>query len=175
MLKRYYLATFVFFALITLFRRWFSLSFWPFWVGGLVGTILPDVDHIIYTVFYRPDEGTSRQVNSYLKNRQFKDSLELLAKTQSERTKLIFHTAFFQIIFLVFAFLVVSSSGSLIGKGLVLAFSLHLSIDQYFDLNETGSLKKWFQPPLRFELNKNKATLYWLLLFLLLLGFGFLL
>lgn len=163
-----------FFIFISLFRGWLNLSFWPLWLGGLLGTLLPDIDHLIYVYFLRPQELTSQRVNYMLGKRNVWGSLSLLAETRSERTKLIFHTATFQLIFLVLTFLVITSSGSMFGRGLVLAFSLHLLVDQAVDFMETGDLNNWFKNlPIRLE--GRQQRLYWLIVLVLVLLFGFLL
>ena|SRR3989344_1811721 len=147
---------FSFFVFITLIKKYFDLSYWPFWIGGIVGTILPDIDHILY-LYLRPQELTTQRVGFLLDKHEIKRTFDLLYETRSERKNLIFHTAFFQIIFLVLTFWMVTSSGSFFGRGLVLAFSLHLLVDQAIDLVDT------------------KAKVRWLVMFLLLLAFGFLL
>jgi len=53
-----------------------------------------------------------------------------LLSTRQERIGLIFHTILFRAIFFVLTFWVMTSSTSLFGKGIVLAFCLHLVIDQ---------------------------------------------
>ncbi len=163
-----------FFILITLFKRWFDLSFWPFWIGGLVGTLLPDIDHFLY-VYNNPQELTSQRVNYQVGKREIWSTLDLLAATRNERAGLIFHTAFFQLIFVILTFWVISSSGSLFGRGLVLAFSLHLVIDQFTDLMQTGALTNWFSqinfPPIGQD--KTKLTFYWIANLLALVVFGF--
>jgi hypothetical protein len=165
------ISTFIF---ISIFRRWISLSFVPFWFGGLVGTFLPDVDHLIYLFLLRPYELTSQRVSHLVGQGSFWRSLTLLAETRSERTKLILHTAFFQIIFLIASFLVITSSGQLFGRGLVLAFLLHLLVDQLIDLLEIDSLDNWFRG-MPFSLDKEKALFYWLanLVVFLILAFLF--
>lgn len=141
-----------------------------------MGTLLPDVDHLIYIYFFGPQELTSQRVFLGLQKRQIRPTFELLAATRSERKKLVFHTAFFQLIFLIMAFWVITSSGNIFGRGLVLAFSLHLVVDQLIDLLEIDSLDNWFsQPPLVADLDKQKATLYWVAMLLIVLFLGFLL
>lgn len=163
-----------FFVFISLIKGWFSLSYWPFWVGGLVGTILPDLDHILYVFFLRPQEYVSQRFNHMIGQRDLRGSISLLAETRNERTKLIFHTVLFQIIFLIFGFLVVTSSGSIFGRGIVLAFMLHLIVDELVDLMEMGSLENWFkQTPI--VLDRNQANLYLAANSGILLLFGFLL
>ena len=88
-----------FFVLITLVKQLFNLSYWPFWVGGVVGLFLPDIDHLVYVFFLQPQELTSQRVNFLLDKREVKRTLELLYETRSERTGLIFHTILFQLIF----------------------------------------------------------------------------
>ncbi len=99
-----------------------------------MGTLLPDLDHILYVYLLRPQEYVSQRFNHMIGQRDLWGSLSLLAETRNERTKLIFHTALFQVIFLVFAFLVVTSSGSVLGRGIVLAVVLHLIVDEVVDL-----------------------------------------
>ncbi|HTK03483.1 MAG TPA: hypothetical protein VL401_01815 [Alphaproteobacteria bacterium] len=80
--------------------------------------------------------------------------------------ELIFHTIFFQIIFLVLTFWILTSSGSLFGKGLVLSFALHLSVDQLAGLQEEKNLG---------NLNINQSKTYWMVTTIIVLVFGFLL
>lgn len=163
-----------FFLLISIVKGWFSLLYWPFWVGGIIGNILVDVDHFIYIYFLRPQELTSRRVGYMFGKRNVRGSLNLLAETRQERKDLIFHTVFFQLIFLVLTFLVVTSTGSILGRGIVLAFSLHLLVDQAIDLMEIGNLNTWLKfLPIR--LDEDKHAVYWVGVLLLLLLFGFLL
>lgn len=163
-----------FFILITLFKKWISLSYWPFWIGGILGTLLPDIDHLLYVYLLRPQELTSQRVNYLLQKREIVNSIDLLASTRYERTNLIFHTALFQVIFIVLAFLVISSSGNLFGRGLVLAFYLHLVIDQFVDLMQIGSLTNWFRQT-NIVLTSEKTVLYWVANLLAVLFFGLLL
>ncbi len=98
---------FVFTVLIVLLKRWFALSYWPFAVGGILGTILPDLDHLIYVYLLRPQELTSQRVNLMVQKRSLWPTLELLAATRTERRELIFHSFYFQIIFWILTFLVI--------------------------------------------------------------------
>jgi len=162
------------FIFVSIARGYFSFSSWQFWLGGLVGTILPDIDHLLYVFFLKPQELTSQRVSYLVGKRDIWGGLELLAETRSERTRLIFHTTTFQLIFLVLTFFVLTSSGSLMGRGLVLAFFLHLMVDQAVDLAATGSLSNWFKNfPVGLDVAKQKT--YWWAQIVLLLIFSFLL
>src|SRR4030042_2433138 len=149
-----------FFIFITLIKNWLKLFYWPLWIGGLVGTILPDLDHLIYVYFLSPQDLNSQRVNYLIGERNILKSIELLYETRYERAKSILHTAYFQIIFLILTFLVIFSSGSLFGKGLVMAFSLHLIIDEIIDLNTFNNLDNWFKQ-IPIVLDKQKYTIYW--------------
>lgn len=161
-----------FFIFISLFKGWLKLGFWPFWLGGIVGMILPEIDHLIYVFFSNPQELTSQRVQFACKSRDFKKCFQLLAATTAERTRLIFHSVTFQVIFLILTFWVVTSSGSLFGRGLVLAFSLHLVLDQLNQVLEKGELASWFwQLPL--SLDRRQTNFFLAAVIFLVLFFGF--
>jgi hypothetical protein len=162
------------FIFISLYRGWLDLTYLPFWVGGVLGTILPDLDHLIYVYFLRPGEITSREIASLIEKREAVKSLVLLAETRAERKHLVFHTLQFNILFLLFVFLIGTSTGSYLGIGLVLAFSLHLLIDQIVDFMETGSLSNWLRQ-VNIELSSEQSRWYLILNIVVLLIFSFLL
>lgn len=163
-----------FFIFISIVRGWFDLIYLPFWVGGIIGTILPDVDHLIYVYFLRPNEAISQRVASLISSREALKSLELLAQTRAERKHLTFHTFHFNLIFLLLSFLVITSSGSLLGRGIVLAFSLHLLIDQIVDYMETGDIVNWLKQ-VNLEFTKEQKQWYLIGNGIVLLILGFLL
>lgn len=164
---------FSFFVLISLVKHFLSLSYWPFWLGGLVGVILPDIDHLIYVYFIKPTDLTSQRVNYLVNKNQLWRSVQLLYETRSERRGLIFHTIFFQLIFFVLTFWLMSSSASIFGKGLVLSFALHISIDQLVDLVDMKNLDNWLKfLPVSLDLTKSK--IFWSAGMLLVLIMGFL-
>jgi len=162
------------FIFISLYRGWFDLVYLPFWVGGILGTILPDIDHLIYVYFLRPGDPTSQKVAFLIEKREAIKSIVLLAETRAERKHLVFHTLQFNILFLLFVFLITTSSGSFLGRGLVLAFSLHLLIDQVVDFMETGNLSNWLRQ-VNIEFSKDQRRWYLILNLIILLIFGFLL
>jgi len=161
-----------FFIFISIFRGWLKLDFLPFWFGGIIGSILPDIDHLIYVYLVKSHEPVSQAVDNLISNSKFKKTWDLLALKRSKRVDLIFHTAYFQLIFLIFAFLVITSSGSLLGTGIVVAFSLHLLIDQLIDLTETKNLDNWFRKVITIS-NEKQRNWYLVTNIVILLIFGF--
>lgn len=156
---------FSFFVLVTLIKQYFSWIHLMFWAGGLIGTILPDVDHLLYVLVFKPIELTSQRVNYYLKAKQYKEGLKLLYDTRLERKDLIFHNFNFLAIFAILTFWVVSSSGSLFGRGLVMGFWLHLCVDY---------LKRYLEGELIVNFDKKQSLYFVIGMFLLLFIFGLL-
>lgn len=165
----------VFFLLLSVIKERLDPSYWPFWLGGLVGTFLPDLDHIIYVYFFKPEELTSQRVVQMTGRGDMRNALSLLYETRFERSGLIFHTAFFQILLLVVGFIVITTSGSLLGMGLALSFLAHLLVDQAVDIRITGALSNWFKNPFtqgEISVSKKNTLLYFFgaSVFTLLLG-----
>lgn len=131
------------FTLISVFRGYLSLAYWPFWVGGVAGTLIIDVDHLIYVFFLNPQELTSQRVNFLFKKREIGRVLTLLYETRRERKNLIFHTFVFEIVFFIFGFLMITSSSSFFVRGIILAMLLHLMVDQLSDFLEMKNLSNW--------------------------------
>lgn len=173
-LALHFISTLILLVLIVLLKGWFSLSYWPLLVGGFVGTFLPDVDHLIYVYFINPQELTSQRVASLVEQKEIPRTVSLLYETRSERKGLIFHSFYFQLLFWILTFLVVSSSGSVFGRGLVAAFSLHLIADEYIDIREMGNLSNWFSS-VGIVLTKERETLYLIANAIVLLIFSILL
>ncbi len=141
------------------------------WAGGLIGTFLLDLDHLIYCFFQNPHELTPQRLRHYLQQGQYKYSLALLFETQKERKRLIFHSLLFQIVLLVAVFFVLTSSAGLLGKGLVLVLFLQSLISQFDEFLKTGKMDSWFWQ-LKISLPSNFQALYLLLMFLIFFGFS---
>lgn len=162
-----------FYILISIFRGWLSFSYWPFWLGGVVSAFLPDVDHLIYIYFLRPQELNSQRAAHLLGQKDVVGAVSLLSDTRGDREKLVFHTAIFQIVFLVLTFFVVTSSGSLFGYGIVLSFCLHFVVDQAFDIKD-GTWGRWFTN-LPFVVGRENFKKYWIVMIAVIFVFGFIL
>lgn len=167
--------TLAFLALASFIRHWLALPYYPLWIGGLVGMLLPDVDYLVYIYALKPEKEVSKEATALIEKKSLKSILQswdFLAKTRSEHSDLIFHTAYFQAIFLLFTFLMMTSTGSLFGIGVVLAFTLHLLIDQATDLFEKGGINNWFSK-MNVNLTLKQQKWYLLANVVLLVLFGF--
>jgi O-antigen/teichoic acid export membrane protein len=119
-----------FFILFSLVRGWLKLGSWPFWLGGLAGSFLPLLDHLVYIFFLSPQELSSQRVVYFFRNRNFTGALRFLIETRGERTNLIFRSNTFLIVISILAVWILSSSASLIGAGLVLGTVIYLLVDR---------------------------------------------
>lgn len=126
---------FLYFIFITLINKLFSFSHILLYLGGLVGLFLPNLDHLLYVFIFRPFELTSQRIKLLINEKRYKEALILLYQTKEERVDLIFHSLNFQIIFTILTFWVISSSGSIFAKGLVLGSLLNLFNKKYFWLS----------------------------------------
>lgn len=158
--------------------RWdWRLNLIWLWLGGLLGTFLLDLDHLIYTLVIYPQEETSFKAKSLLQQRQFKAMLALLISTRYERFKLSFHNALFQPIFAVFCFWVLTSTPGLLGKGLVMAMALHLLKDEFSSLFKQSDefTRKWLFWQIKREVSFKEQKIFVVLMLLVFLGLNLLL
>ncbi len=169
----HFLTSLILFVLISFFRNYLNISFWPFWAGAIIGTFLPDIDHIIYVYYLRPYEVTSQRVMYMAQKGNLRQSWNLLSTTRSERSNLILHTVVFQVLFVILSFLVVTSNSSLLGEGLAVAFLLHLFVDEILDLRANMNLLNWFKN-IPIEFDKVQLNTYLVVNFVVILIFGFL-
>jgi hypothetical protein len=166
----YIASSLIFILLATLLRGWFELKYYPFWIGGLIGTFLPSVDFFIVSRFVKNDFQNKEDIKPLVLKALGTQSVD----RRSQSPDLIFHTAFFQTLFFVATFLMITSSGSLLGMGLTLTFSLRLYIDQITDFLETKTISNWFVK-MNVNLSSRQEKLYLGVcgFLILLLGFVF--
>ncbi len=153
-----------YFVFLTIVNSLYSLSYWPLYVGGLVGLFIPNIDHLLHVFVLKPQELTSQRVAVLFKNKQIKEAITLLYDTRDERKDLMFHIVMYQIIFAILTFWVVSSSGNLFGRGLVLSYYLSLVI---------FNLKKFVNKELIFG-DQDQTRIYFVAQVILLFVFGLL-
>lgn len=164
----------IFLALITLVERYFDAYYLIFWFGGMIGTLLPDLDQLVYVYLLSPKDLVSQEARVEISKKRYIGTWSRLVSSRRERAKLIFHTAQFNALIILLSVFVRTSSGSLFAHGLVLGFALHLFVDQYIDFKELGNLSKWFEK-LQVDLDKDKTRIYLITncIILLLLGLYF--
>ena len=139
------LVIFIFAEAVWLISGNFSVLSAVFFLLGLVlGTFILDVDHLVYWYFLKPSLEESKKARELISQKQYKQALSLLAENHKAHTSLVFHHFVFQAVLLIVSFFIISSTTSIFGKGLVLAMSAHLLLDQFLDLRTNPDhLKNW--------------------------------
>lgn len=167
----------VWLVVVTLIRWQWRFNLVWFWLGGLIGTYLLDIDHIINTLFVFPNTLTGRKLKELLGKGRFKEFLILLGETHYERMNLTFHNALFQPIFYVFCFFILTSSGSLFGKGLVMAMALHLLKDEFEELinKKEEHLRQWLFWQIKREVTFKEQGIFLAVMLATFLGLNLLL
>ena len=133
-----------YFAIISILRLRLDWGLPLFWIGGLIGSLLLDLDHLLYALWIYPQELTSLRVKRMLEQRRFQEAIELLVDTRQERKKMSFHSVIFQAVVPVFALFVLTSTGSMLGAGLVMGLYLRTLDEQFRDFRKRGNIESWF-------------------------------
>lgn len=125
-------------------RLSWSLLF--FWLGGLMGTFILDIDSLLQVFWLQPEGEISRRTKEVLKEKGWRQMIFYLSENHRQWEKLSLHTTLFQGILLILAFFVLTSGQSLFGRGMVLMMLWHLLKDQIWDLRKKGRLEQnWFR------------------------------
>lgn len=186
-LKSHYFVTLVWLSALVILRLLLNLkvffnvisvvSWITFCLGAIAGTFLLDIDHILYTLVFNPQEPTSLKIKQLLRQKQYKEAFIFLVDTHLERVKLPLHNAIFQVVFSVFCFWVLTSTGSWFGKGLVMAVVLHLLKDEYhcFLKGKEAFLRSWLFWQIKREVSFREQKIFLAIMLLFFLGLNLLL
>ncbi len=160
--------------LLTLTKRWFNFSFALVWLGVIAGYYLPFIDHLFYAYILRPNSEVSANIRNLVSIRKVRQLVSYVNETRDLREKLIIHTAYFQMVFLLLTFFILSSSSSLFGRGLVYGFSLKLFLEQVISYVNTKNIGKWFTE-MQVSMDAHKSKVYLSAIGLVLLVFSLML
>ena len=170
----------LFFAFISLYKtfltrgNWVDFTYIPLWIGGLLGLVVADIDQLIYVYYLKPGSKSSVNFKAGLENSRYMNAIKYLLSTKEERVGYFNHSVVFQLFYIVFAFLIITSSGNLLGRGLMLGMLLSLVVDQACDIKEKGNITAWFRNfPLRLDLEQQKWYVAGMVVVLLVLGLFF--
>jgi len=158
----HYLVTIIWLELITVLKWPIGWQLVWLWLGGLAGTFLLDIDHLIYWFFFQPEKQDSQMAKVLWQKRDFKGLLLLLGRYHDTHLRLIFHTALFQAVLFIFSFYIFTSSGSLFASGLVAALNLHLLKDEWKEYLEKkyDHLKNWLFWQIKREISSETQKIY---------------
>lgn len=157
---------------VTLLRWDWQWNLVSFWLGGILGVFLFNLDHLFYLLVISPHELTSQRFQRLLEQKKFKEALVLMFDTTGERYRLPFHNALFQVILLVLCFFVLTSTNNLFGSGLVMGMMLHLLKDEAGELlsKQEERLKKWLFWQVSLDISLNQQKIFVILMAVFFLG-----
>lgn len=141
------------------------------WFGVFLGTLLWQTDHLFYIWLKAPYEYTSLRFIRYLQSRKLREAFQLLVETKDERPRTLFCSVLFQGFLFVLAFFVLTSSSSILGKGLVLGLLFQALTYQGRQFLQKGEITSWFWQ-FKAKPSRNLQALYFGLVCLLFLFFG---
>ena len=139
-------------ALMTLLRWRFylplgrqTLELIVFWLGGLVGTFLIDLDHWLYLLVIHPNHPGTLKLKAFLSQKQYQNAWNFFYQTRPERRRLAFHSALFQPAFYVLIFFVVTSTTNQFGVAMVMVMALQLLYEELSLLlsDQDDQLRLW--------------------------------
>jgi len=175
-LGSHFAASLVWLVAISFLRWYLKWNLIWLWLGTLGGTFLLDLDHLIYWFFTHPEKQDSQMARMLWQKKDFKGLVLLLERYHDTHTRLIFHSALFQVIFLIFTFYIFTSSGSLFGSGLVAGMNLHLLKDEWEDyFKKPDHLNNWIFWQIKKEISLQEQKIFLILVLLIFVGLSFLL
>ncbi len=126
-------------------ERWGEFNARWIWLAVL-GSLLPDADHLLYFFTYGRHDEYSRQIKEFFKNREWRIAWTLIEKGHKYQTNLASHNIYFMLILLVTG---LTSSFFEWRSGVVLsgAMVLHYMFDIFDDVLTLGYInpnwKRW--------------------------------
>lgn len=147
-------------------QAWLPLLSW--FLGGFIGYWLLSLDRLVDIYFTHPETQLSHYVRYYIKKGQYKWALATLQKRKREQERLTFRSALFHLVWVVLAFFALTSTTSLLGKGVVIGIGLHLLLDEWEDyLVDQECLRRWLFWQIKREVSlKEQKIFLWGMTFL---------
>lgn len=108
-----------------------SLLWWL--LGAILGFVFVFTDRFVYSFLMKPDEALGIRLRELFEGKQFSEGLMLLLNERHEQKELVMRSFLFVMVWLVLAFLAVTSIISPFGRGFMLGMGIHLIFDLVYD------------------------------------------
>lgn len=141
----------IYHVLIGLVWAWFLRERWgqfnPVWIWtAIAGSILPDIDHLLYFFGYGKNDQYNKQIAGFMKRRQWRSLTVFIEHGHKHNTNLSFHNMYITGIFF-FGSLLASLFDWQLGVVLFGAICSHYLFDMFDDLVQMRTLnpnwKRW--------------------------------
>ena len=141
--KPWVIAFLFYFGLLSLLRWQLNWSLLFLWLGGVVGIGFSWADRLAHVYFTRPFEQLSLQVKSLVTQKRYREAVLLLEHRKDEQRHLTVRSVLFLAVWVVAAFFVISSTGSIFAVGMVMAIGMSVLVDMLADWHNLEKLKWW--------------------------------
>jgi hypothetical protein len=108
--------------IVSLFMRSFSLHFW---IGGIVGTQILDIDHLLYLFINSKEKSCQKFFRIWREKKYQKAIFYLVSLHKNDNQKKLLHNGFFGMIWAILCLLVLIMNRGLFQMGLMLSVYLH--------------------------------------------------
>lgn len=123
----------------------FDLNLLWWLLGVMVGFLFVFLDRFVYSVISKPDETLSLRIKELFGQRNFVEGVRLLLAERYDQKELVMRSAMFLVVWIVLAFLTMTSVINFFARGLVLGIGIHLIFDLIFDfVKDKERLDLWF-------------------------------
>ncbi len=140
--------------MLGLLWAWFLRELWgefnPKWViTAVVGSVLPDIEHLNYFLGYGRSDSYTQQIITYLKNHEWRNLFYFIATGHKNNTSLAYHNIY-MVAFLILFSVVASFFDWQVGVVLFGAMVSHYLFDMVDDIVQLGGVnpnwKRWGRP-----------------------------
>lgn len=113
-------------------------------IGGFIGYWLLSLDRLVDVYLTHPETQLAHYVRYYIQKGNYRWAWMTLGKRQAEQTRLTFHSALFQVIWVMLAVFAFTSTSGFLGKGVVIGLGLHLLLNEWRDyIGSPERLRRW--------------------------------
>jgi hypothetical protein len=105
------------------------INFGLFVIGVLIGFQILFADRIVHAFYLYPETEFNTLVRELWKRGDVKGMLKALAQAETLQEKLLTRSALFLIVYIFMTIFVLTSTGSVVGFGIMLGMGLHYTVD----------------------------------------------
>lgn len=118
-------------------------------IVSLLGSELPDVDHLLYIFLYGRKDWYAREIKKFLRNHEWRTAALFLSTQHKKNTSLMYHNYYFML-FLFILCIISTAINWRFGFVLFGAMIIHYCIDIFDDILVLGRInanwKRWGRP-----------------------------
>jgi hypothetical protein len=146
------------YCLLFLLRFHEPLSLFQFCLGVGIGFSIFIIDRIVHAFFIQPELEFSKQIQAAWHAKNYRLLVNILATAGSKQTHLTTRSLFFLLIYIGMSLYVLTSTGSILGMGLILGIGLHFCLDFWWYKRDTTQFDDFFLWQLKKKLQPQEIN-----------------